>query len=86
MIHEEQRPRHHRDSLIVAGIVLGVIAIAALVAPFYVSELNRIIVLTFPLGFYLAAQGALLACVIGAFWFANQQERVDRKHGAVEDI
>ena len=53
----------------------------------FVNQLNAITipVLSFPLGFYMAAQGALIAFVVMLFVFAKQQDKIDRDHGVAED-
>jgi len=52
---------------------------------FFVSALNKIVILGFPLGFYMAAQGSLIAFVVMLFMFAKQQDKIDRDHGVAED-
>jgi len=52
---------------------------------FFVKDLNAITFLGFPLGFYMAAQGSLIAFVVMLFWFAYAQDRIDRKYGQAED-
>jgi putative solute:sodium symporter small subunit len=54
---------------------------------FFVVPLNYIIIpiLNFPLGFYMAAQGSLIAFVVMLFLFAKQQDQIDREHGFAED-
>ncbi|MGI9418827.1 MAG: DUF4212 domain-containing protein [Geminicoccaceae bacterium] len=86
MIEDEHRGGHWRQSIIWAAIALAVVFLLAFLAPLNVDPLNRLIVLGFPLGFFLAAQGALIVLVILAFWFTNRQERTDRRHGASEDL
>jgi putative solute:sodium symporter small subunit len=44
---------------------------------FFVKWLNQIVILGFPLGFYMAAQGSLIAFVILLFWFAHRQNQID---------
>ena len=53
----------------------------------FVNQLNEITipVLQFPLGFYMAAQGSLIAFVVMLFVFALQQDKIDREHGVAED-
>jgi putative solute:sodium symporter small subunit len=53
----------------------------------FVKPLNNIIipVLGFPLGFYMAAQGSLIAFVVMLFIFAKQQDNIDREHGVAEE-
>jgi len=53
----------------------------------FVVPLNNIIipVLKFPLGFYMAALGSLIAFVVMLFLFARQQDAIDREFGFAED-
>jgi putative solute:sodium symporter small subunit len=50
----------------------------------FVVPLNNIVILGFPLGFYMAAQGSLIAFVVLIFWFAARQDKIDREHGVAE--
>jgi putative solute:sodium symporter small subunit len=51
----------------------------------FVVPLNNIVILGFPLGYYMAAQGSLIAFVILIFWFARSQDSIDREFGVAED-
>lgn len=51
----------------------------------FVVPLNGIVILGFPLGFYMAAQGSLIAFVIMIFWFAARQDAIDREYGVAEE-
>jgi putative solute:sodium symporter small subunit len=51
----------------------------------FVVPLNSIKILGFPLGFYMAAQGSLIAFVVMLFAFAWRQDRIDREEGVAED-
>lgn len=55
------------------------------VVHFFVNQLNSIVILGFPLGFYMAAQGSLIAFVIMLFIFAKRQDSIDREEGVAED-
>lgn len=57
----------------------------AFVIHFFVGSLNGIKFLGFPLGFYMAAQGSLLAFVIMLFAFAKKQDSIDREEGVAEE-
>ncbi len=50
-----------------------------------VVPLNGITILGFPLGFYMAAQGSLIAFVAMLFWFAKAQDNIDRECGVAEE-
>ncbi|MFN3745007.1 MAG: DUF4212 domain-containing protein [Hyphomicrobiaceae bacterium] len=66
---------------------LGIWLFFGYIIHMFVKPLNQIIipVLNFPLGFYMAAQGSLIAFVVMLFIFARQQDRIDREHGVAED-
>jgi putative solute:sodium symporter small subunit len=53
----------------------------------FVNQLNAITIpiLKFPLGFYMAAQGSLIAFVVMLFLFAKKQDKIDSDHGYAED-
>lgn len=53
---------------------------------FFVEPLNSIRFLGFPLGFYMAAQGSLIAFVVMLFIFAKRQDTIDRQEGEAEDM
>ena len=52
---------------------------------FFVGALNSIVILGFPLGFYMAAQGSLIIFVALIFWFASAQNSIDEEFGVAED-
>jgi putative solute:sodium symporter small subunit len=66
---------------------LGIWFFFGYVVHFFVVPLNNIIipVLGFPLGFYMAAQGSLIAFVAMLFLFAKQQNQIDGEHGYAEE-
>jgi putative solute:sodium symporter small subunit len=51
----------------------------------FVKQLNEIVILGFPLGFYMAAQGSLIIFVILIFWFSHRQNQIDEEYGMAED-
>lgn len=59
----------------IPGVILAVWALFALAVHRAIGALNLIIVpvLGFPLGFYLAAQGALIAFVLLLAWFTRRE-------------
>lgn len=55
------------------------------VAPLFATQLNKIRFLGFPLGFYMAAQGSLIAFVALCVWNAVAQNKIDEEFGVQED-
>jgi putative solute:sodium symporter small subunit len=51
----------------------------------FVTSLNNVVILGFPLGYYMAAQGSLIAFVVMLFIFASRQNAIDEEHGVAED-
>jgi len=66
-------------------IYLGLWFFFGYVIHMFVNVLNKIVIFGFPLGFYMAAQGSLIAFVVMLFVFAKQQDRIDREFGVAED-
>jgi putative solute:sodium symporter small subunit len=51
----------------------------------FAVQLNNIVIFGFPLGFYMAAQGSLIAFVVMLFWLARKQNSIDEEHNVAED-
>jgi putative solute:sodium symporter small subunit len=52
---------------------------------FFAVPLNKIVIAGFPLGFYMAAQGSLIAFVVLCFWNSSAQNKIDEEFGVAED-
>jgi len=65
--------------------LLAVWFIFGFVVHMFAPAINHIHVMGFPLGFYMAAQGSLIVFVVGLFWFAFRQNRIDEEFGVAED-
>jgi putative solute:sodium symporter small subunit len=61
-------------------LMLALWLLFAVVVHLFIVPLNQIIIpyLDLPLGFFMAAQGALITFVIMLFVFARRQDRIDR--------
>jgi putative solute:sodium symporter small subunit len=82
---ESQVEAHWADTQRLTYIVLGLWAFFSFIIHFFAGRLNEIVILGFPLGFYMAAQGSLIAFVAMLFWFASRQDKIDRQYGFAED-
>jgi putative solute:sodium symporter small subunit len=65
-------------------VSLAIWAIFGFGVHLFAPALNEIVVLGFPLGFYMAAQGSLIVFVVLIFWFARRQDAIDRECGVAE--
>jgi putative solute:sodium symporter small subunit len=72
-------------NLRITAVLLVIWFVVTYVASFYSRELNEIVVLGFPLGFYMGAQGSLVVYVIIIAFYAGYMNRLDRKHGVHEE-
>ena len=66
-------------------IVLVIWFLASFVIHAFVSQLNEVTFIGFPLGYYMAAQGSLIIFVVLIFWFAHRQNQIDEEFGVAED-
>lgn len=76
---------HWRRTSILMWTMLALWIFFGFIVLFFVGSLNQIRIPGFPLGFYMASQGSLIAFVVVLFWFAWRQDRIDREEGAAED-
>jgi putative solute:sodium symporter small subunit len=51
----------------------------------FAPSLNKIKIIGFPLGFYMAAQGSLIAFVVLCFWNASAQNKIDEEFGVSDE-
>jgi putative solute:sodium symporter small subunit len=66
-------------------IIMALWVFFSFVVHMFALQLNNIVILGFPLGFYMAAQGSLIAFVVLCFWNASAQNKIDEKYGVAED-
>ena len=57
----------------------------AFLVHWFADILNGGEIFGFPLGFYMAAQGSLIAFVVLIFWFVHAQNKIDVECGMAED-
>jgi putative solute:sodium symporter small subunit len=84
-LSEEQGQAYWAKTKSLMWVVLAIWFIFSFLIHFFVGGLNNIVILGFPLGFYMAAQGSLIVFVVLIFWYANRQNRIDEEFGVAED-
>lgn len=83
----ELSQRHHeywRKNLVITAILLGIWFIATFVEGWYARELNEIMFLGFPLGFYMSAQGSLVIYVVIIGVYAKYMAKLDKEYDVAE--
>ncbi|MCT7375135.1 DUF4212 domain-containing protein [Chelativorans salis] len=79
------RDRYWQKTRNLTILVLALWVFFALIIPTLVGSLNNVTFLGFPLGFYMIAQGSLIAFVV-LIWFQNwRQDSIDDEFGFGEE-
>ncbi len=80
----EKHREYWRRNLRLTGILLAIWFVATYVVSYFARELNEIVILGFPLGFYMGAQGALIIYVVIIWYYARSMNKLDREYGVHE--
>jgi putative solute:sodium symporter small subunit len=81
----EQRDAYWKKTSRLMWIIMVLWVIFSFVIPAFAVQLNEIVIAGFPLGFYMAAQGSLIAYVVLCFWNAYSQNKIDEEFGVAEE-
>jgi len=71
------KDEYWRNTSKLVGTVVVLWIVFSMVIPSLVNQLNHVKFLTFPLGFYMAAQGSLIGFVWLIFWYNKHQTTID---------
>jgi len=66
-------------------IIMVIWFVVTYVAIFFTPQLNNIVILGFPFGYYMGAQGSLIIFVILIFWYAFKMNAADKEYGVEEE-
>jgi putative solute:sodium symporter small subunit len=80
-----QRDAYWKKTSRLMWIIMFLWFVFSFVLPAFAVQLNNIVIAGFPLGFYFAAQGSLIAYVVLCFWNASAQNKIDEEFGVAED-
>jgi len=78
------RESYWRRNLQMTAVLLTIWFIVTFVVSFYARELADIVILGFPLGFYMGAQGAPIVYVLIIWWYARYMNKLDSEYGVGE--
>ena len=84
-VSQEVKEAHWRKTSRLMWTIMLLWVFFSFVVHFFARDLNGITILGFPLGFYMAAQGSLIAFVVLCFWNASAQNKIDEEFGVAED-
>ena len=80
-----QRDAYWRKTSRLMWTIMVLWVFVSFVVPAFAVQLNSIVIAGFPLGFYMAAQGSLIAFVVLCFWNASAQNKIDEEFGVAEE-
>jgi len=80
-----QREAHWNKTSRLMWTIMALWLFFSFIVHLFAVQLNSITFLGFPLGFYMAAQGSLIAFVVLCFWNARSQNKIDEEFGVAED-
>jgi len=81
----DKKVEHWRRTRNLMVVHMVVWFIFAYVVHWIAPQLNKFSFMSFPVGFYMAAQGSLVAFVVQLFIFNWQQEKIDQDCGMAEE-
>jgi putative solute:sodium symporter small subunit len=84
----EPTPRQRaywQGSLRLTGVLLAIWFAVTLLSTWFAEALNRFVVLGFPLGFYMGAQGSLIVYLLIIWHYGRTMNQRDLTAGVIED-
>ena len=81
----EQQASYWRRTSTLMWTIFALWLFFSFIVHLFAHQLNSIVILGFPLGFYMAAQGSLIAFVVLCTWNAVAQNKIDEEFGVHED-
>ena len=80
----EKHQKYWHKNLAVTAALLALWFIVTFVGSYFARELNDIVILGFPLGFYMGAQGSLIVYVLIIWFYVRYMNKLDREYGVDE--
>ena len=80
MRRSEKHREYWRKNLALTTLLLLIWFVVTFVASYFARELNGLVFLGFPFGFYMAAQGALIVYVLIVWYYARTMNRLDQEY------
>ena len=80
---ERHREYWHKN-LRLTAVLLAIWFVATFVVIFFAPQLNEIVILGFPLAFYMGAQGSLIIYVLVIWYYARRMNQLDKEYDVHE--
>lgn len=85
MVKKETLDAYWRENKTFMYVILLIWFAVSYLAAIFASSLNSIIILGFPLGYYMGAQGSIVTFVILNMIYSLKMNDLDRKYGLEEE-
>ena len=79
-----QQHAYWTRSMRLTGVLLAIWFLVTVLSIWYAEALNKIVVLGFPLGFYMASQGALVVYLLIIWYYGRTMNLRDKAFGVSE--
>lgn len=79
------KERHRTRTRRLMWIMIAFWLVFGILIHIFAETLNAVRIMGFPVGYYMAAQGSLIAFVIMLFLFTSRQDSIDRQEGVSKD-
>ncbi len=80
----ERHQEYWHKNLRITAVLLAIWFLATFVVIFFAPQLNEIVIMGFPFGFYMAAQGSLIIYVLIIWFYARRMNQLDNEYGVQE--
>jgi len=81
----EQQAAYWHKTRNLMWVILAAWFFFSFVIHIFAPQMNNIRILGFPLGYYMAAQGSLIAFVLMCVWNAKAQDKIDNEFGVQDE-
>jgi putative solute:sodium symporter small subunit len=80
----ERHQEYWRKNLRITAVLLAIWFVVTFVVIFFAPQLNEIVIMGFPLAFYMGAQGSLIIYVLIIWFYARRMNQLDNEYGVQE--
>jgi len=80
----ERHKEYWQKNLRITAILLAIWFAVTFVVIFFAPQLNEIVILGFPLAFYMGAQGSLIIYVLIIWFYAHRMNQLDKEYDVHE--
>jgi putative solute:sodium symporter small subunit len=80
----DKHKEYWQKNLRITAVLLAIWFVATFVVIYFAPQLNNIVIMGFPLAFYMGAQGSLIIYVLIIWFYARRMNQLDNEYGVQE--